>query len=150
VREIGFLIWALVVVFGVVSSIVQSARKRAAQTSLVPKASAQRLDEVRRLSQQIVVNAGRPGQVQAPVRAAGTAVRTSAPAPKPPAPRAPATPSARVGPAAEASLGLPLFIGDPPSGPRLRFSHLFGSRRKVADAFVVSEVIGKPLALRNE
>ncbi|HEY1428354.1 MAG TPA: hypothetical protein VGF18_02195, partial [Candidatus Tumulicola sp.] len=53
-------------------------------------------------------------------------------------------------PAPEPALGLPLRIDDGPVRPRLLFSHLFGSRRKMADAFVISEVLGKPLALRNE
>ncbi len=149
-REIGFLVWALVVVAGVVSSIVQSARKRAAQNSPAGSVPDQRLSELRRLSQQIVVNVGPSGQVQAPARPAAAPPRPPNPTPKPAAPPSAVKPSAPAASAAEPALGLPLIVGDGLSQSRLRFAHLFGSRRKLSEAFIVSEVIGKPLALRNE
>jgi hypothetical protein len=167
-REIGFLIWAIVVVAGVVSSIAQSARKRRAQGNAVAQASPARLAEVRRMAQQVIVNVGPSGQVAAPVRPAGLTARPPGPAQAVAPPQVPAAPrlSAAATPAAataaaanrpvaaraapEPALGLPLTIDDGPMRPKLLFSHLFGSRRKLADAFVVSEVLGKPLALRNE
>jgi hypothetical protein len=163
-REIGFLIWAIVVVFGVVSSIAQSARKRRAQGTPVSQVSPARLAEARRLASQVVVNVGPSGQVTAPARPPGLTARPPGSPPKAnpvipsqpqPVQAAPASSPAPVRaavapPAPEPALGLPLTIGDGPARPRLLFSHLFGSRRKMADAFVVSEVVGKPLALRNE
>jgi hypothetical protein len=42
------------------------------------------------------------------------------------------------------------LIDDRPPRPRFAIEALLGNRRRLADAVIVSEVIGKPLALRNE
>jgi hypothetical protein len=154
VHEIGVVVWAVVVIAGVVSSIVQSARKRAALNGTpgaAAAASAQRLAEMRRLAQTIAVRVDPAGNVVSPVRPAATVPRppgtSRAVAPNSPAPAAPA-------PAAPASTTLSEQAPGWPNGTQ-RPAHraverLYRNRHALADAIVAAEVLGKPLALRNE
>jgi hypothetical protein len=151
VHEIGVVVWAVVVIAGVVSSIVQSARKRAALNGIpgtAAPASAQRLAEMRRLAQTIAVRVDPAGKVVSPVRPAATAPRppgtprTVAPnVPPPPAP-APASTS----PSQQAP-GWPTGTQRP---AHRAVERLYRNRHALADAIVAAEVLGKPLALRNE
>jgi hypothetical protein len=159
VHEIGVVVWAVVVIAGVVSSIVQSARKRAALNGTpgaAAPASAQRLAEMRRLAQTIAVRVDSAGNIVSPVRPAATAPRPpGAPrlvAPKVAAP-APVTPAADM--AAPASTLPAQQAPGWPTGRLERPAHraierLYRNRHALADAIVAAEVLGKPLALRNE
>jgi hypothetical protein len=160
VRDFGFVVWAVVVIAGVVSSIVQSARKRSAggtqaasqpgaQTG-VPVASAQRLAEVRRLAQTLAVGLDQNGSPAAPRRPAGSAPRPQAKPPAASASPAPAAPSPRADQSAGAQRS-PAWPAGTLERPQHRaLERLFRSRHALADAVVAAEVLGKPLALRNE
>jgi hypothetical protein len=154
VHEIGVVVWAVVVIAGVVSSIVQSARKRAALNGTpgtAAPASAQRLAEMRRLAQTIAVRVDPAGNVVSPVRPAATAPRPPG-TPRNVAPNVP--PPAAAAPPAPASTSPSQQAPGWPTGTQ-RPAHraverLYRNRHALADAIVAAEVLGKPLALRNE
>jgi hypothetical protein len=158
VHEIGVVVWAIVVIAGVVSSIAKSARKRAAINAAAPNpalASAQRLAEVRRLARTIAVRVDPAGNVVAPARPAGQPV-PAAPRPVSAAVAAPApvvTPG--TGDTAALLSAAAAQLPSWPTGSLDRQAHraverLYRNRHALADAIVAAEVLGKPLALRNE
>jgi hypothetical protein len=165
-HDFGLVVWAIVIFAGVVSSIVKSARRNApAKTTSQPVDLARRLAEARRIAEAVTVRVG-PGAATvvsprpaSPVPAPPGGSTAQAPAPRPTPPvSSPVAPTAPVAPAAPpaASLVAPtpdtilhLIDGQPPRRT-FAFQALLGSRRRLADAVIVSEVIGKPLALRNE
>jgi hypothetical protein len=154
-RDFGFVVWAIVVIAGVVSSIAQSARKRSAASGTQAGAaapSAQRLAEVRRLAQTIAVRVDQNGNVAGPVRAAGTAPRPPAKPPAAAPAAAPATPAAQpqASSASQSAQRAPAWPVGTVERPHRALERLFRNRHALADAVVAAEVLGKPLALRNE
>ncbi|MBV8491511.1 MAG: hypothetical protein JO199_13370 [Candidatus Eremiobacteraeota bacterium] len=140
-RDIGGIVWILIVVIGVVSSIVNSARRAAAQrqaqpvrpqAATPPTAVApgipRRIDVVRAtVSPAQAQQAPVPKPQPAPV---------AAPPPVPPAPRVAASPAPRK-PIVDQKAGVPLAA-------------LFADRSSLVNAVIAAEVLGKPHALRDE
>jgi hypothetical protein len=155
VHEIGVVVWAVVVIAGVVSSIVQSARKRAALNGTpgtASPASAERLAEMRRLAQTIAVRVDPAGKVVSPVRPAGTAPRQPG-APRPIASNVAAPVVSAPDLSAPAATSPSQAPGWPTGTQRpahRAIERLYRNRHALADAIVAAEVLGKPLALRNE
>jgi hypothetical protein len=170
-HDFGLAVWAIVIFAGVVSSIVKSARRNAAAQTTQPADVARRLAEARRIAETVTVRMGPGGATvfsprpasPAPIPPGGAAAqapstRPAPPVASPPAPAAlvaplaptapPAPPAASLVPgAAEPAMHL---IDDRPPRRTFAIGALLGNRRRLADAVIVSEVIGKPLALRNE
>jgi hypothetical protein len=121
VHDVGIIVWAAIVVIGMVASIVSTARKAAASA---PRPGIQQ----------------RPPAAQRPVAAPQWPPQASQRTP-PPAPRAAAQAASRAQPPAS-EYGFPM-----PSRPgRTIFGDAAGLRRAV----IAAEVLGKPLALRDE
>jgi hypothetical protein len=165
-HDFGLVVWAIVIFAGVISSIVKSARRNAPAKATQPVDVARRLAEARRIAEAVTVRVGSGGATVVSPRPAspaptppGGSTAQVPPAARPAPPHAsPVAPTAPVAPAppAAASLVAPtpdtilhLIDGQPPRRT-FAFQALLGSRRRMADAVIVSEVIGKPLALRNE
>jgi hypothetical protein len=127
-REIGTLVWVVLLVIGVIGSMVSSARRQGAagtqvarrQVSPAPAASAQQ-----RLAQAL----------QARVQAA-PASPSRAPQPRPAPPRPQSLPR-REAPAA-------------PTARRAKQRSFFGSRPELVRAVIAAEVLGKPRGLHDE
>jgi hypothetical protein len=140
-HDIGGLVWIVLVIVGVISTIVRSSRRSVAQRSLSTYQSPPQpqgpapprpADFARSELVTELENIIRQSQV-----AAQPAPPPTAPKPPPVAAPAPAPPPrpARV----------------PTAAPRpLRAQKLFADRRSLVRAVIASEVLGKPLALRNE
>jgi hypothetical protein len=147
VRDIGAIIWGILVVIGVISSIVQSA-KRARQTSVAPRistSSAPSSQSERSPERGVAAPSRRAPQLAAMMaqferdsqNVAQAAAPPPPPQPKPKAPK-PAPPAAVVAPAQLQ-----------PQVRRGGFAS-FGDRDSLIRAIVAAEVLGKPLALRDE
>ncbi|MEO7202154.1 MAG: hypothetical protein ABI431_05270 [Candidatus Tumulicola sp.] len=164
-RDFGLVVWAIVIFAGVVSSIVKSARRKAPANTTQSASVAHRLAEARRIAESVTVRVGPGGSTvlsprpasPAPTPPGGSTAQAPPARPAPPsssplAPTAPLAPSAP--PAASLVIGAaePMMhlIDDRPPRRTFAIEALLGNRRRLADAVIVSEVIGKPLALRNE
>ncbi|MEO6834511.1 MAG: hypothetical protein ABI231_01200 [Candidatus Tumulicola sp.] len=145
-RDIGAILWVLIVIVGVVSSIVSNARKQAATAQppqkLPPQPSRPQPPQPSRPQPPRAVTFGAPAAAPVPAPAATAPAaplkaRRVAPQPKP----APATAPDRAEffPAHETA-----HPGRPPRG------RLFRDRRSLVRAVIAAEVLGKPHALRDE
>lgn len=128
-RDVGSIVWVILVVVGVVSSIVSNARRQA-----------------RGISRPAAPRSGAPA-ARLPAANAGPAPAAAAP-PKP-APASTAPPRAarvtRREPPPE-----PLDVLHPRvRKPMPAWHPFFGDRRAMVRAVVAAEVLGKPLALRD-
>jgi len=112
VRDIGMVVWIVLLIVGVIGSMVSSLRKQAQ----LRQAPASRLRQVPRPSPAVMT------PPPAPVVAPAAAPRRSSP---------------------------PGSIEPPPEPPR-RPRRFFGDRRALVQAVLAAEVLGKPLALRDE
>jgi len=122
VRDIGAILWVVIVIVGVVSSIVSNARKQMARPT--PQ---QRQQPVLRLQPQSAPQA---------------ATARPAAQPRPTLARRP--------PAQPAALGADIFPAHERPQPRPRqLASLFGDRRSLVRAVIAAEVLGKPLAMRD-
>ena len=163
-HDFGLVVWAIVIFAGVISSIVKSARRNASAKT-TQSDGAVRLAEARRIANAVTVRVGPAGAtVVSPRPASPVPPPPGGPAAQaPPARPSPATspmaPTAPLPPAAPPAASLVAatapypamhLIDDRPPRPRFAIEALLGNRRRLADAVIVSEVIGKPLALRNE
>lgn len=139
-RDVGALLWVVIVIAGVISSIVSSARKQQALRAQAFRPPPQR-----------------PAAPSAASWLQGAAPRVvrarPAPAPAPPTrkPSPPTAASVPPGPAFES--GGPAFA--PSAAPAahkqaIRARTLFGARSALVRAIVAAEVLGKPHALRDE
>ena len=127
-HDVGTFVWVVLVVIGVISSIVSNARRR---VSVSPARAAQ-------------PQAVRPGAVSAqPVAARPAPAAAAIPAPAVQVTRVPRPPPPRVAPQPE--LGLEAF-----SAARRRPPAFFAGRGTLVRAVIASELLGKPLALRDE
>jgi hypothetical protein len=139
VRDIGGLIWIVLVIVGVITSIVQSSRRSVSQRTVqgyrVLVQQPQRVASPAQAPAEI-----RPeliAQLENIIRQSQPAARP-APPPSPPKPP-PATPVAQP---VRAAASAPLRPA--------RTQALFGDRSSLVRAVIAAEVLGKPLALRNE
>ncbi len=165
-RDFGLVVWAIVIFAGVVSSIVKSARRNASANTTQSAGVAHRLAEARRIAESVTVRVGpggttvlspRPASLAPPPPPGGSTAQALPARPAPPS-ASPLAPAAPVAPAPPMAASLVTGAADPmlhlidDRPPRRRFAieALLGNRRRLADAVIVSEVIGKPLALRNE
>ncbi len=143
-HEIGGLVWVLLVIIGVVSSIVQSSRRSAAQRRVQPPQTAARQMPV---AQRPPI---RPqpqfdmreelASIMAQMAAQSQPVQ---PPPKPPPPPVAPTPVAAPPPP-------PIRPVPAVHSPVARTEKLFGQRSSLVRAVIAAEVLGKPLALRDE
>jgi len=149
VRDIGGIVWLIFIVIGVISSIVQSARKNAARSGSAsrpgpvvqqarptaqPAPAAQQ-----QMSPQVV-------RLMAQFAAAAQAVAPPQPQPPPPPPPKPAPLPPPVETAQEAAKAFQL-----PLRPVQRpLQWMFEDKRAFVRAVIASEVLGKPRALRDE
>jgi hypothetical protein len=164
-HDFGLVVWAIVIFAGVISSIVKSARRNASANTTQPVDAARRLAEARRIAGAVTVRVGPAGATvlsprpasPAPTPPGGPTAQAPPSRPSPPV-ASPLAPTAPVPPAAPAAATLVAptadtmmhLIDDPAPRRRFAIEALLGNRRRLADAVIVSEVIGKPLALRNE
>jgi hypothetical protein len=125
VRDIGAIVWVLLVIVGVVSSIVSNARKQMANSGVPPRD--------RPVSGPPLQATRRPAT---PVRQAPAAPLRPQPAVARQTTVTPERPDVLHG----------LERAHP--GPRL-IARLFHDRRSLVRAVVAAEVLGKPLALRD-
>jgi hypothetical protein len=136
VRDIGAIVWVLVVVVGVISSIVSNARKQMAASKGAPRPPA------RGVPSPAGQRTAAPVSV-VPAAAAPAAVRQPSPSRAAPARRQPA-------PAPVPAPADLLFAHERPQPPARRLASMFGDRRSLVRAVIAAEVLGKPLALRDE
>ncbi|MBV8153059.1 MAG: hypothetical protein JO029_00215 [Candidatus Eremiobacteraeota bacterium] len=141
-RDVGALIWGILVVIGVISSIVQSAKKaRAPARTVTPPVRT--APPVRVTSN--VPPAQMPPQLQALLaqfeQQSQAVARPAAPPPPPPPPKPVPVPIAPPPP-------MPRAVAPRPSG--VRGIAAFGTRDSLVRAIVAAEVLGKPIALRDE
>jgi hypothetical protein len=135
-HDIGGLIWIVLVIIGVVTSISRSARRSVAQRTVttyhtVP--APQRLAPAAEVRPEVVAELE-------------NIIRQSQATPRPaPAPAAPPKPP----PAANLPPPPVRTMVSVPARPS-RAEKLFGDRSSVVRAVIAAEVLGKPLALRNE
>jgi hypothetical protein len=137
-HEIGGLVWVVLVIIGVVSSIVQSSRRSAAQRSVQrPQAVVRQMPvaqnaPVRQQPQPQFAMREELASIISQMAAQSQPVQQ--PRPPPPPPIAPA----------------PRPAAAPVPTPVARTRKLFGDRTSLVRAVIASEVLGKPLALRDE
>jgi hypothetical protein len=133
-HDIGGLIWIVVVLFAVISSIVKSARRARAvpatsvRSAQPPAQSRPQLASlIAQFAQEAQTHAAPPATVQAP-------------------------PPARPKPVA--SVPSPVVTAAPVAlhveAPRPRVTGLFADRGALVRGIIAAEVLGKPLALRDE
>lgn len=163
-HDFGLVVWAIVIFAGVVSSIVKSARRNAPAETTQSAGVASRLAEARRIAESVTVRVGSGGATVVSPRPAslaptppGGSRAQAAPARQAP-PSSPFAPTAPVAPAAPMPASLVIGAAEPmmhliderPPRRTSAIDALLSNRRRLADAVILSEVIGKPLALRNE
>ncbi|HKE36011.1 MAG TPA: hypothetical protein VKB39_01175 [Candidatus Baltobacteraceae bacterium] len=138
-RDIGGLVWIVFVLIAVVSSIARSARK--ARTTQAPPRSGQTIAQPVRT---VPKPPPQMGQQLASLMAqfAQEAQRQAAPPPPAPPPPPKPVPAAPV-PPAPAPQGVV-----PPPQPRMR--RFLADRSDLVRGIIAAEVLGKPLALRDE
>jgi len=154
--NIGGLIWFAIVIIGVVSSVVKSARKRTAQSD---QGAAQRPAQA-----PIVRVSGVPSGLHAQFAATATPVATPMPvrprpqvrdaAPPQSAPASAYAPLPDFTPPTTSYVPAPLDSAPPPHVMEIRnrpvrAARLFGSQHAILRSIVASEVLGKPRALRE-
>jgi hypothetical protein len=161
VHDIGTLIWVVILLIGVGSSVVksvkqQNAKLRQAQPgSGAPPAPPPAAPYVR--------VAGMPDGLHAQFAASATPVGPAAARPRPPAaqPPPPAPKPVQATPPVPAR---PTYVSSVPAAPNAtppphlpvtrdrpaRAARLFGSRSAVLRSIIASEILGKPRALRDE
>jgi hypothetical protein len=126
-RDVGILVWVVLLVIGVIGSMVSSARRQVAAGAQAPRP--QRPPAPAATAQQRLAQALQ-ARVQAP-----------ASSPRPPQPR-PAPPRPVSAPHSE-----------PPAVPpahRARQRSFFGTRPELVRAVIAAEVLGKPRGLHDE
>ena len=121
-RDLGTLVWVILIVIGVVSSMISSVRKQA---------QAQR----------------RPGPAAPPRYPGGVRVSPAPAVPPSPAP-APAPAATQLRPVQAAGSPPPLWPRA--EEPAARRKRLFGGKRELVKAVIAAEVLGKPRGLRDE
>jgi hypothetical protein len=121
VRDVGILIWVVLVIVGVVGSMISSVRKQAQAQGPGPAAPPGRRAKPPTVLRQVA----RAAPVPAP------------PSPQPAVKRAPGPP--RETPAAHA-----------PDEPQVRRHRFFTSKRDIVHGIVAAEVFGKPRGLHDE
>ncbi len=138
-HDVGTFVWVVLVVIGVVSSIVSNARKRAG-----PPAASQGAPPYMVSPQAMPPQRMPPGAPPPTVRAPPPAVGATPPAaPRRIVPVRPPSPPAQPPPAADHTLDV--FRPARRHGPRV-----FGGRGALVRAVIGAEVLGKPVALRDE
>ncbi|HEY5424957.1 MAG TPA: hypothetical protein VIJ77_00250 [Candidatus Tumulicola sp.] len=135
-HDIGLILWVVIVVVGVVSSIVSNARKGAVRAPARPQPQA----APQRQAQRAAVVFGAP-PAPAPVRAVSPPAAAPLPKRRPPAVRQTPVPE---------PAGDPFAAHDPAARKRSSPARQFAGRRSLVRAVVAAEVLGKPLALRDE
>ncbi|HEY1680624.1 MAG TPA: hypothetical protein VGF98_03180 [Candidatus Tumulicola sp.] len=164
-HDFGLVVWAIVIFAGVVSSIVKSARRNAPAKTTQSAGVAGTLAEARRIAESVTVRVGPGGATVLSPRPAslaptppGGSRAQAAPARQAPPSASPSAPTAPVAPAAPMPASLVIGAAEPmmhliderPPRRTSAIDALLSNRRRLADAVILSEVIGKPLALRNE
>lgn len=137
-RDVGILIWVVLLIVGVVGSMISSLRR---QTQVpVPRQAPQRRQAP---PEQQAVSSIPTWIDRLSVASASPVVPQPVPQPAPSVPKP--RPVARVPAPARA------VIQHPPSHPVLSARRrLFGTKREIVRAVIASEVLGKPLAFRDE
>jgi hypothetical protein len=152
------LAWFGIVVIGVISSIVKSAKRQAAKSSPAQTPAVRVTGVPQGLHAQFAANAAQvapPAPAPAPRAAVPLPVRRPQP-PSPPQP--PAAAPATVpdyAPPPTSYIPAPLDSTPPPhvigvQGRPVRAARLFGTSHAVLRSIIASEVLGKPRALRDE
>ncbi len=128
-RDLGTLVWVILVVIGVISSIVQNVRKAAA--------AQERLRRPPLILEPPV----------APVSPAPPAP-PAAPVPRAPAQLAPVrrTPA----PVPLAAVAEPLAVPSPPAHGTSELRGMFGKKKNLVQAIVAAEVLGPPRGLQEQ
>ena len=148
-HDVGTFVWVVLVVIGVVSSIVSNGRKRAATSAPPGSAPPRPVPPYVVLPQAMPpqrMPPGSPPPLSAPPPAAGAPAAAAAAPAAPPArtvrvrPPAPAAPRA---PATDHTLDV--FRAPRRPGPRV-----FEGRGALVRAVIGAEILGKPVALRDE
>ena len=161
-RDIGGLIWLIFIVVGVISSIVQSARKQqAARQARQPTVSAPRPVPQGAATQplaaapkqvRVVTQSGNVSpQVARLLEQFAAAAQATAPQPPPqpaPQPKPKPVPPPAAPPVESAQTAAQAFVTARPSRPHV--ARLFGDKRALVRAVIAAEVLGKPRALRDE
>jgi hypothetical protein len=154
------LAWFGIVIIGVISSIVKSARRQAAKTSPARQPEVRVTGVPQGLHAQFAANAAQlapPATAPAPRAAVPLPVRRPAPAPARPAPVVPDAPQTvpDYTPPPTSYVPAPLDSAPPPHAMfvqqrPVRAARLFGTPHAVLRSIIASEVLGKPRALRDE
>lgn len=124
-REVGTLVWVVLLVIGVIGSMVSSVRRQAAAGAQAPRPQAPPATAA--AAQQRLVQA-----LQARAQAPASSSRPPPPRPTPPRP-------------ASAPHGEP-----PAAAHKARQRSFFGSRPELVRAVIAAEVLGKPRGLHDE
>ena len=151
-HDVGTFVWVVLVVIGVVSSIVSNARKRGAPVPGVqPRPPVQ--PPQRQAQQAASPSLAAPLPPGLTLADLAQAARAAASAPQPAAPQpAPVPRPVRIRPPATSPQPLPgaehtLDVFRP---ARRRGPHMFQGRGALVRAVVGAEILGKPLALRDD
>jgi hypothetical protein len=150
------LAWFGLIIIGVISSVVKSAKRQAANNASPGQIPAVQVTGVPQgLHAQFAANAARvaqPAAVAVPL-AVRRPLPASRPAPPPPAPAPVTVPDYAAPPTSY--VPAPLDSTPPPHAMSVtkrpvRAARLFGSSHAVLRSIVAAEVLGKPRALRDE
>ncbi|MBV8375012.1 MAG: hypothetical protein JO302_05840 [Candidatus Eremiobacteraeota bacterium] len=142
-HDIGGLIWIVLVIVGVITSIVQSSRRSISQRTVSRYQTAAPPQPLTATSQPAAqIRPELIAELENIIRQSQQPARPGVPPPSPPKPP-PAPP-----PPAPPPVPQPRAM---PSAPPPRAARVFGGdRSSLVRAVIAAEVLGKPLALRNE